>query len=116
MSENNLSTANAYYQALAEKNIAEAEKHLHPDVQCIGPIVKVVGKESVVEANKKFVSLFKALKIRASFASQNQAMLVYDLECAAPLSVFSSAVLLTFRDSLIDRIELFYDARPFEKK
>jgi hypothetical protein len=67
-----------------------------------------------LEANKKFVSLFKTLTIHSSFASGDQAMIIYDLECAAPINHFSSAVLLSFQEDLITKIELFYDASPFE--
>jgi len=116
MSKNNLAIAETYYKALGEKNIEATEKYLNVDVQCIGPLVKVVGRGNVVEANKKFISLFKTLKIRSSFASQDQAMIVYDLECEAPVNIFSAAALLTFKDNLICKIELFYDARPFDVK
>jgi hypothetical protein len=43
-------------------------------------------------------------------------MLAYDLDCPAPIGLFRGAVLLTFQEGLIMRYELFYDARPFEKK
>ena len=114
--QNNLSIAEAYYKALGEKNAAIAQKFLHANVQCTGPLVKIVGKEDVLEANKKFISLFKTLKIRSSFSSGDQAMIVYDLKCSAPIDTFSAAALLTFNDNLISNIELFYDARPFETK
>ena len=114
MGLNKLEIAEAYYKALGEKQLAATEKHLDPDVQCTGPLVKVLGKESVMEANKKFVSLFKTLKIRSSFASHDQAMIVYDLGCQPPINIFSAAALLTFKGSLITKIELFYDARPFD--
>lgn len=112
----NLSIAEAYYGALGEKDIGATEKYLDVHVQCVGPLVKVVGKENVIEANKKFISLFKTLKIRSSFASHDQAMIVYDLECETPINSFSAAALLTFKDNLISKIELFYDARPFDIK
>ncbi len=98
------------------KDLTVVGRYLHADVQCLGPLVKVAGKENVLEANKKFVSLFKTLTIRSSFASGDQAMIVYDLECATPINHFSSAVLLTFQDDLIAKIKLFYDARPFDTK
>lgn len=113
MREKNLSIAEAYYDALGKKDMEKVEQYLHPDVECIGPLVKVTGKGSVLEANKKFISLFKTLKIRSSFASGDQSMIVYDLEFAASVDVFSSAVLLTLSNDLISKIELFYDPRPF---
>jgi len=43
-------------------------------------------------------------------------MLAYDLECPEPFGRVRGAVLLTFQDRLIIGYELFYDARPFERK
>lgn len=116
MNQNNLTIAETYYKALAAKNIGASEKYLHVDVECVGPLVKVEGKESVIEANKKFISLFETLNIRSSFASLDQAMVVYELDCGEPIGIFSAAALLTFKDKQISKIELFYDARPFDIK
>jgi hypothetical protein len=44
------------------------------------------------------------------------AVIVYDLECQPPVNVFSAVALLTFKNNLISKIELFYDARPFNIK
>ena len=74
------------------------------------------GKEAVLEATKRFITLFKTLKVRAKAGLGEQAIVVYDLECPAPIGLFSTAVLMTFQEGLILKIELFYDARPFEKK
>jgi len=116
MNQNHLSLAKAYYQALAAKDLAASGKYLHPNVQCSGPLVNVNGKESVLRANEKFITLFTTLKIRSSFASENQVMIVYDLELVTSINIFSAAALLTLQDSLIDKIELFYDASPFHAR
>ncbi|KJV58176.1 hypothetical protein RFEPED_0551 [Rickettsia felis str. Pedreira] len=39
-----------------------------------------------------------------------------DFDCPEPIGIFRGASLLSFNENLISRIELFYDARPFEKK
>jgi hypothetical protein len=49
------------------------------------------------------------------FGSESQAMLTYDADFGEPIGICRTAVLMAFRDDLIERIELFYDARPFEK-
>lgn len=105
----------AYYKAVGEKNIEKIEKYLHPDVQLIGPLAKLSGKEAVLDATENFTSLFNTLTIRVCLGSEEQVMVVYELDCPPPLGVFSSAVLMTFEKDLISKIELFYDARPFEK-
>ena len=43
-------------------------------------------------------------------------MVENNVACPAPIGMIQTAALMTFKDGLIARIELFYDARPFEKK
>ena len=108
-----LSLAEAYYTAMGEKNIAILEKYVHPDIQFIAPLAKLKGKEAYIEATKGFMSFFKTLTIQAKFGSEDQAMLAYDVDFPAPIGNVHSAVLLTFHEGLVAKIELFYDARPF---
>ncbi len=115
MSNSNLSIAEAYYTAMAEKNVSAMEKYLHPDVKLIAPLAEAIGKKGVLEVITKATSIFNALTIRAKFGSDDQAMLAYDVNFPAPIGKVASAVLLTFQDNLILRIELFYDARQVEK-
>lgn len=114
--KNNVAIAMAYYRAMNDKNLASISQYLHSDVHFVGPMAEFTGKEAVLESAKGFVGIFKTLTIRASFGSENQAMLVLDLDCPAPIGIFRTASLLTIKDGLIVRIELFYDARPLEKK
>jgi hypothetical protein len=58
---------------------------------------------------------FLEIKLHTRFASGNQAIFTSDFICLAPIGICPTAELLTFEDSLIKFIQLFYDARPFEK-
>jgi ketosteroid isomerase-like protein len=116
MSEKNAAIAEAYYTACGAKNIADMGKYLHPNVQFLAPLAELTGKEAVLEAAERLLAFFKSLKIRTTFGSENQAMVVFDLECPAPVGICRSATLMTIENGLITRMELFYDARPFEKK
>jgi len=102
-----------YYKAMGQRDFDKLGNFLHADVQFIGPLAKLQGKEAVIEATKRFSSVFKTLKVRAKFGSNHQAMAVYDLDCPEPIGIFSSSALMTFENGLITKIELFYDARPF---
>jgi hypothetical protein len=42
-----------------------------------------------------------------------EAMLAYDGDFGDPIGICRTAALLTFKDNLIIRIELFFNARPF---
>lgn len=115
MTHNALSIAESYYTAMAEKKIEEMEKYLHPQIQFSAPLDKVEGKEAYLEAVKSFANFFKTLTIRATFGEGNQAMVVYDLDFPPPMGKFPSAALMNLSEGLITKIELFYDARSFEK-
>jgi ketosteroid isomerase-like protein len=116
MSEKNIATAVAYYQAMNKKDLAVMEKYLHPEVRLIGPLSDITGKDAVLGAVKYLLTAFNKLTIRAQFGAGEQVMLAYDIDFPVPIGVSRAAVLLTFQDGLILRYELFFDARPFEKR
>lgn len=116
MSERNIASAIAYYEAMDRKDLSTIEKYLHPEVRLIGPMADITGKEVVLNSIKHFFAVFNKLTVRAEFEAQNQVMLSYDLDCPPPIGTIRAAVLLTFEKGLIIRYELFYDARPFEQK
>jgi len=116
MMEQNVLSAKRYYQAMHDKDIAAIEKLLHPDVQFMSPMGQAVGKENMLNAVKNFMKAFNALAISTAFGSEDQAIVIYDLDCPAPIGKFRTAAFMTFQDGLIARLELFFDARPFEKK
>lgn len=114
----NLKKAQAYYKAMAHKEFDELASYLHPNVSLLGPLATMRGKESIVEAAKNFSMAFKGLTIREVFKADdnNKVMLVLDFDCHEPIGAFRGASFLSFDKGLIACIELFYDARPFEKK
>ncbi len=104
-------TGVAYYTALGEKNIEAVKEYLHPDIQFTDPQEKVIGREAVLKAATGFTGIFKTLTIRAKFGSEHQAMIVYDVEIPGLAKNLHAASLLSFREGLISKIELFYDSR-----
>lgn len=108
--------AEAYYLAMAEKNVEAMGKLLHPDVHFLGPLANLTGKESVLEPVRLFLPAIKSLTIRAICGSGDKVMLAYDCDWGLPIGVLRVAALLTFKDDLIGKMELFFDARPFEMK
>jgi hypothetical protein len=110
--DTHLTIAQAYYAAMAEKNSSDIERYLHPEVRLVGPYGEKIGKEMVFDAAKKFMHMFKTINIRAVCASDDQVMLAYDLlEFNQPDSTLRAASLMTFKDSLIIKNELFFDTR-----
>jgi ketosteroid isomerase-like protein len=116
MDKKNKTIAEVFYTAMANKNIASVEQYVHPDVHFSGPLGEMQGKQAYLAGVKNFTNLFTDLKIRTILSSEDQAMVVYDLDFPAPIGQLPSAALMTFTDGLITKIELFFDASPFERK
>lgn len=116
MTEKNVASAVAYYRAMADKDLTAMARHLHPDVRLVTPMEELTGKEAVLEAAKRLLPVINSITEHAKFGSEDQAMLSYDMEFAAPVGVCRAAALMTFKDDLIIRNEVFFDARPFSKK
>jgi ketosteroid isomerase-like protein len=116
MNERNVASAIAYYKAMNDKDVPGMGRHLHPDVQLVSPMEHLTGKAAVLEAAKKLSTHIQGIRMHAKFGSEEQAMVSYDMNFAEPVGVCRAAALMTFKDGLIARNELFFDTRPFEKK
>jgi len=107
--------AKAYYEAMSHKDMNFIEQHVHPNVHFIGPMAEFTGKDKYLDSVKKLFTLFKGLRIRTQFSVNDQAVIVYNVDFPDPIGISRAVALLDFKDNLISRIELFYDARPFEE-
>lgn len=113
--ERNLGSAEAYYLAMKHNDAENLAKYLHQDVRVITPLGETAGKVFVVEAAQKLMVHIMDIEIKARFSSDEQALLIYDLDCSEPIGTCRTAALMTFKDGLIIRNELFFDPRPFLK-
>ena len=110
------SIAVAYYTALGKKDLEEVKQYLHSNIHFTDPQEQVVGKEAVLKAAAGFSAIFKSLTIRAQFGSQNQAVIIYDVEIPGFAKPLRAASHLSFQDGLISKIDLIYDTRCFMEK
>lgn len=116
MRSSNIAIAEAYYTAMKNNDVTTLEAFLHPNVEFTGPLATLSGKEAVVEAARNFIAHLEDLKFRAKLGEEDQVMLALDVEFPSPVGKFPTAVFMNFQDSLISRIELFYDGRILETK
>jgi hypothetical protein len=115
VNEKNRTIAQAYYTAMSNKDVAKLAQYAHPDVQFVGPLSKTTGKEALIDSVTKFMAFFKKLTIRSTFASDNQAVVLYDVEFPAPLEPLASAAVLTIENGLVTKVELIFDSYTFRK-
>ncbi len=104
-----------YYNTFATKDLNGIKKYLHPDLKFVGPMAESKGVDAYLEASKHFFGFFQKLTIRTVCGSKEGVMLAYDFDCPDPVGFCRGAAYVSFTGDLISRIELFYDARPFEQ-
>jgi hypothetical protein len=112
----NLSLAESYYNAMLAKDFDKMASYLHDNVHFIGPLAEIHGKEAVASAAKNFGRILQDIQIRSRFVAGDQIMFAYDMIVPEPIGKFRAAALMEFTDQLIAKIELFYDASPFQEK
>ena len=113
---NNIIAAENYYKAMLAKDFEKMASYLHESVTLISPLAEIHDKDVVVSAAKGLAEILQNIIFRSKFTMNNQIMFAYDFIFPEPIGKLRSAVLMDFTDSLISRIELFYDARPFIEK
>ncbi len=116
MTKNNVDIAHTYYTAVGEKRLDDVKKYIHSEIRFSAPLAKIKGKEEFLTAVQNFINFFKNLQVRTTFGSEDQVLVVYDVDCPEPIGKIPTSALMTFQEGLIIGIELFYDGRPFEKR
>jgi ketosteroid isomerase-like protein len=115
MTHGNAASAEAYYKAMNDKDLSAMAQHLHADVRLVTPMEDLTGRDAVLAAAKKLLNFIQNIEVQAKFESSTQAMLAYDMRFAEPVGLCRAASLMTFKDGLISRNELFFDASPFRE-
>ena len=114
--EKNLQVAVNYYDAMLNKNFEVMAEYLNKDIHFITPLAEICGKEGVMNAAKNFGKLLQNISITSQFTNNDQVMLAYNMTIPQPIGEFRASALMNFKNGQIIKIELFYDARPFEAK
>jgi len=107
--------ANEYLNVWKEKNTDAIAALIHPEVHFKGPMAEFEGKDQFLAACHRMFPMLREFRVRSTAASENQVVAIYDFVCIEPIGVCRTAELITFDDDLIRGVELFFDARPFEK-
>ena len=112
----NITKAEEYYTLIGQKNKEDVKKFLDDKVEFKSPLAQIKGKQAVVSATCNFMDALTALRIRAKFAAEDKALIVYDVDLPGIAENFPGVSLLTFRNGFIVNIELFHDASLFGRK
>lgn len=109
-----LEIAQEYLAAWKRKDADGIARLVHPDVHLKSPVADLRGRGAFQAMCEKILPQLDNVIVRAKFATETQAMLVYDFVLKEPIGVTRTANLMTFEGELIRSVELFFDARAFE--
>ena len=110
----NRRTIDAYVAACIAKDLEGIGRCLSDDVQFIGPMAEFRGRETVLQSFSKIFHVLEKQVQRGIMVEGSKALMFYDFVCAPPIGLCRTAEYDELVDGKIVRIELFYDARPFE--
>ncbi|MFZ0200820.1 MAG: nuclear transport factor 2 family protein [Candidatus Sulfotelmatobacter sp.] len=115
MTQSNAASAEVYYQAMNNKDVSAMARQLHPEIRLVTPMEDLTGKDVVLEAAKKLLIFIQSVEVQAKFEAEDHVMLAYNMYFPGIIGVCRAAALMTFKDGLIVRNELFFDASPFKR-
>lgn len=110
----NRRTIDAYVAACVTKDVEGIGRCLADDVRFIGPMAEFQGREAVLQSFGKIFHILEKQVQRGTMVEGNRALMFYDFVCTPPIGVCRTAEYNELVDGKIARIELFFDARPFE--
>ena len=107
-------TCRSYVESWGRKDIQGIKAALHPDVHFKAPMQELHGQEDVVAATARMLPRLVRFENVERFIEGDCAMFTYDFVCIDPIGLCRTAERVRIVDGLVQDIELFFDARPFE--
>ncbi|SDP26707.1 SnoaL-like domain-containing protein [Nakamurella panacisegetis] len=108
-----LTTALAYFQASAAKDIDHAMSFLADEIVCDAPAGRIQGAVGYRAFLESFSKLLKHSELVASFGDDHEAILLYDND-TVPVPSAPSAGHFTVVDGRITHIRFIFDRVPYE--
>ncbi len=110
-----LQIGETYLDALNKKDLETIRALVHPDLNFKTPLMEFSSREDFLEATKRIMGVHQGISVKSRFSSSDQAIFTYEVIFPGPIGASRTANLMTIVNGQIKSIELFYDARPFEK-
>lgn len=111
MNKSNLEYAKQYYDWIVKKDLNNINNLLHDAIEFVGPMCAIKGKAEVFSAISGYANIVENIEIIENFSNADKVMLTYILTFQKQKS--RAAVMLTFTNNLIKKLDLYYDPTPF---
>ncbi len=110
-----LEIGEAYLNALDRKDISKITSLVDPNIHLKMPMGEFSNRNDFLMAVRRMLANSNGVHIIAKFASENQGMFIYEVYFNEPVGTVKTASLMTVEGDQIKSIEVFFDARPFER-
>jgi hypothetical protein len=103
-----------FYDAVIQKDIAEARRYLNEDLVFVGLFETYPNAEAYLKALTGLLSITVRLDVKKIIAEGNDAAVFFELETKAPaVATTLVAEWHQIRNGKISRVESAFDGRPF---
>ncbi|WP_214474453.1 nuclear transport factor 2 family protein [Mesorhizobium sp. dw_380] len=107
-----MTIAQAYFDAMSNKNADQIVSISANDVVCISPVGELQGVQAFRSFQEGFASMIKALTLLAAFGDDEHAVIVYNAETyPVPSAVVAEHVVI--KNGKIASTTVIYDGMPF---
>jgi hypothetical protein len=115
LTECRLELVERYFSAWQGKNSMALAALIHPEIHVWSPLAEFSGRKNFLTMVERLFPLLENVRLRSTWVSHLQGMATYDFVLQPPIGSIRTAALMTFDGGLICSVELFFDARPFER-
>ena len=105
----------AYLNALDQKDLAKITSLVDPGIHCKTPLAEVFDRDAFIMSMRRMLANLKGVHLIAKFSSGGQATFIYEVIFNEPVGTIKAASLMTLEGDKIKDMEIFFDARPFER-
>jgi ketosteroid isomerase-like protein len=106
-------TTRAYLAAVANKDLAQVEALLAPDITFVGPAMTLSGAHDVLAALRRIIAIHVRNDVKRVFVDGDEVCVIYDF-VTDTVGVVPTIEWLTFANARIQAVRLYYDQVPWQ--
>ena len=115
MNANVLEIGEAYLKALDRKDVQTIISLVDLDIRFKTPVEESFTRDDFIMSVRRMLINLRGVHITAKFSSGEQAIFTYEMNFNEPVGIVKTASIMAFAGDKIKDIEVFFDARPFER-
>ncbi|HWU87803.1 MAG TPA: nuclear transport factor 2 family protein [Kofleriaceae bacterium] len=106
-------TVEQFHGHFANKDWARARELLHDDLSFEGPIDRFSRADDYIQAVRRLDAICKRVEVRKVLVDGDDVCVIWDMITDTPIGTAPIAEWFHVSGQKIDRVRVFFDARPF---